>query len=358
MLLARETAYLQTHQAGDKLRALFSRVMKIAIPGATAVLVIALAFSVPIEHLLDVESLSVVVAGLSALGFLILGAILYGFLQGAQRFGPLAANYTINGLARPVLVVPVLMAGLGATGALAVNALAAAGSVALALWSLRDLWRGPKTTVKAPRLPQREVVILLIGSLAFASLTNIDIVLANYYLSPDDAGVYSAAALVGKFVLFLPVGIVTVLLPKASARAAVGATSERILMLSAGVTLAMTLVATGVLALVPESLLVWAFGAEFRDATALLPYFGLAMTAAALVNVYLFVYLAHKDARFPVLVGFAAIAEIILISAWHPDAQAIVLSILACCAAILVIHEVAGFPHSVFRVLRLRTRTP
>ena len=41
----------------------------------------------------------------------------------------------------------------------------------------------------------------------------------------------------------------------------------------------------------------------------LLGWFGLAMTAAALVNVYLFVYLAHKDLRFPLLVGLAAVAQ-------------------------------------------------
>ena len=70
------------------------------------------------------------------------------------------------------------------------------------------------------------MTLLLVGSLAFASLTNVDILLAAYFL-PETAGVYAAAALVGKVVLFLPSALVTVLLPKAASRAAAGLTQRR-----------------------------------------------------------------------------------------------------------------------------------
>ena len=175
----------------------------------------------------------------------------------------------LGGLARPVLVVPALLLGLGATGALAVNTVAGLIAVSLAAFVLLDLW-APRNVVEPPHLDRRQMTLLLVGSLAFASLTNVDILLAAYFLPADTAGVYAAAALVGKVVLFLPGAVVTVLLPKAASRAAAGLTSTKILLASAAVTLALTLAATVVLALVPESLLVWAFGSEFREATALL----------------------------------------------------------------------------------------
>ena len=354
-LIAREVAYLDARGARQELRTFLRRTMGVAVPGALLVMGAALALTVPIEQTLNIASPGVVVAGLSALGFLIVGAILYGFLQGAQRFRPLAINYSFSGAARPVMVVPALLLGFGATGALTVNALAAFGAVALAAFALRDLWGGPPPPAAPPRLvfDRREVLVLMVGSLAFASLTNLDIVLASYYLDGDAAGVYAAAALVGKFVLLMPAAVVVVLLPKASSRAAAGEASQRILLLSAGVTLTLTLTATGLLALVPEGLLVRAFGPDFRESTALLGWFGLAMTAAALVNVYLFVYLAQRDLRFPLLVGAAALTQVALVAVWHAGPREIVLATLVCCTAVLVIHEIA-FPYRVTRLWRGR----
>jgi O-antigen/teichoic acid export membrane protein len=199
------------------------------------------------------------------------------------------------------------------------------------------------------------MAVMLVGSLAFASLTNSDILLAKYFLDDDAAGVYAAAALVGKAVLFLPAAVVTVLLPKAASRAAVGATSERILFASAAVTLVLTLGATALLALVPESLLVRAFGGDFRESTALLGWFGLAMTAAALVNVYLSVYFAERDVRFPLLVLAAAVAQVVGISVMHEDARSIVMVTLVCATSVLVLHELF-FPHALARAWRARRR--
>lgn len=354
MLIAREVAYLRGAGRREDVRAFLRRVvLRVAIPGGVAVTLLSMLATPLLQDALNVDSATAVVAGLSALGFLIVGAILFGFLQGTQRFRALGINYIVNGLARPLLVVPALLAGLGAAGALGVNALVALSACALAALALRDLWHGGAPAVRAPRLEPAEVSILIVGSLAFASLTNLDIVLANYFLDEHLAGVYSAAALVGKFVLLMPAAVVMVLLPKAASRAAVGATSQTILLLSAAVTFAITITVTGLLALVPESLLVWGFGADFREATDLLPYFGLAMTAAALVNVYLFVYLAHKDVKFPLLVAAAAIAQVLLIILWHPDPRSIVLAGLICGTAVLVVHEIA-FPHAIVRVVRRR----
>jgi peptidoglycan biosynthesis protein MviN/MurJ (putative lipid II flippase) len=96
-------------------------------------------------------------------------------------------------------------------------------------------------------------------------------------------------------------------------------------------------------------LLVWAFGGDFRQATALLAWFGLAMTGAALVNVYLSVYFAERNPWFPLLVLGAALAQITAVSLWHPNPRSIVLVTLACASAVLLIHEVA-FPYALARI--------
>jgi O-antigen/teichoic acid export membrane protein len=348
-LLAREVAQLQSPTAvGGLLR----RGLAISAAIGLGLVLVGALLSDSISEVLNIASRDTVLAGISAFFFAIVAAVLYGFLQGGLRFTALGVTFAVSGLARPILVVPALLLGFGAVGALLVNTLAGGLAVLIALYALRDVWR-VEGRVEAPRLDRRQMVVLLLGSLAFASLTNVDILLAAYFLPKDVAGVYAAAALVGKIVLFLPSALVTVLLPKAASRAAAGLTSEKILLASAAVTAALTLFATAMLALVPESLLVWAFGGDFRAATDLLGWFGLAMTAAALVAVYLSVYFAERDVKFPLLVLAAAIAQIVAVSLWHPSPRAIVIVTLCCAGGVLVIHELF-FPHALARVWRLR----
>jgi O-antigen/teichoic acid export membrane protein len=343
-LLAREVAQLPSRAM---VRGLLSRWTRLAVAFGLFLVIAGVLLVEPIRNLLNIASSTIVLAGVSAFFFAVVAAVLYGFLQGTLRFTALGVTYAVGGVARPVLVIPVLLAGFGAAGALLVNTVAGLIAVVLAAVALRDLlWAEPKAA--APSLDRRQMGVLLIGSLAFASLTNVDVLLAAYFLPSDVAGVYAAAALVGKAVLFLPAAIATVLLPKAASRAAAGMTSRHILHASAVVTASVTLAATVVLAFVPESLLVSVFGGDFRDATALLPWFGLAMSAAALVNVYLSVYLAERDIRFPMLVLAAAVFQIVAVSIWHPNPRAIVLVTLFCATAILAIHEV-WFPHALMR---------
>jgi O-antigen/teichoic acid export membrane protein len=344
-LLAREAAQLRSANAVGML---LRRATSLAAIVGVAIVTVGAVLVVPIRELLNIESSTIVLAGISGLFFAIVAVVLYGVLQGTLRFGALGVSYGASGLAKPVLVMPALLLGFGAAGTLLVNTLAGLLAVAIAGFALRDLWR-LEPSDEALMLDLRQMALLLAGSLAFASLTNADVLLAAYFLPNDVAGVYAAAALVGKAVLFLPGAIVTVLLPKAATRAAAGVTSRRILLASVGVTGGLTLAVTGLLALVPESLLVWAFGGDFRQATALLAWFGLAMTAAALVNVYLSVYFAERNAWFPLLVLGAAVAQITAVSLWHPNPRSIVIVTLACASTVLLIHEVA-FPYALTRM--------
>ena len=349
IIVAREVAQLESQAAAARL---LRRITWRALLIGGVLTLVGLLLTVPIGNLLNVDSDAAVAASMSGILFAVVAAGLYGVSQGQLRFNVLSFTYTISGASRVLLVVPALLLGFGAAGALAVNTIAGALAVFVVALALRDLWR---THEPANDLTfnHSEVTIMLVGSLAFASLTNVDVILAAYFLSDETAGVYAAAALVGKAVLFLPAAIVTVLLPKAAVRRAAGFSPHKILLASAAVTLVVTLAATVFLMLVPESLLVWAFGGDFRESTALLGWFGLAMTAAALVNIYLSVYFADRDARFPLLVLAAAVAQVTAVIAWHPDALSIVLVTLVCASGVLLVHELA-FPYSLARILRAR----
>jgi O-antigen/teichoic acid export membrane protein len=353
-LLAREVAFLDAADALAVTRRLLRRVLAIAVPATAVLVVIGLLTMAQLADALKIDRTTTVAAGFAGLGISVVVTILYGFLQGLQRFGRLGLCYVVSGLVRPIVVVPVLFAGLGAMGAVSVNAVAGLAALAIAVYGLRDVAVG-EVSPHLPSIDKHQILVMMGGTLAFASLTNADVLLASYYLSDHEAGVYAAAAFVGKFVLFLPSAIVTVLLPKASFRAASGANPTRVLMASAGVTFALTITASALLAFTPESLLVRAFGPGFSAAAPLLGWFGLAMTAAALVTVYLSVYFAESDVWFPLVVLLAAVGQIVGVALWHEEPLSIVLVTLVCCTVVMVIHEIA-FPYALVRVLRGRDR--
>jgi O-antigen/teichoic acid export membrane protein len=350
-LLAREAAQLSSPGA---VGALLRRSSGIAALIGLVLFALGVVLHEPIGDLLHVDSSSVVLAGISAIPFAVIAVVLYGFLQGLLRFNALGITY-VSGISRPILVVPALLLGFGAAGALFVNTLASLLAVTIAAIALGGLWRR-NTHERAPRLDAGQASVLLAGSLAFASLTNVDVLLAAHFL-PSQVGIYAAAALVGKVVLFLPAAISIVLLPKAATRVVEGRPSSWILLASAAVTLVVTLTATAVLALLPESFFVWAFGDDFRQSTALVGWFGLAMTACALINVYMSVYFAERNPWFPLLVLGAAVAQIVTVSLWHPSPRSIVQVTLVCAGTTLLIHELA-FPHAVVRIWRTRAVEP
>ena len=351
-LIARQTAHLKAIGDINAIRALFRRSVKWTLIIGVVITGGAMAASAPIGRLVNVDSPAVVAIGLSAIVFFAVGAILYGFVQGMQRFRGLGVAYAMSGISRPVLVAPALVVGLGSAGALGVNAIAAALAVAIAGFVVRDLWSGRQLPTIAPRLDRREVATMVGGTLAFASLTNVDVVLANSLLDDHAGGIYAAAALAAKLLLLISTVVAIVLLPKATARVAEGRSAVPILVASIVATAALSVVAVVALALVPERLVVWAFGGDFAESTGLLGLFAAAMGLAGLVNVYLLFYLAHRDTRFPMLVGAAAIVQVVAIALWHPSPRGIILVTLVCCAGVLIVHETL-FRYSIIRNLRV-----
>ena len=74
-----------------------------------------------------------------------------------------------------------------------------------------------KTTQQGTQFQWSETVPVICASGSFTLLSQLDIPLANYFFEPDLAGSYSAAAVLGKAVLYIPGGLVMALFPMVAA---------------------------------------------------------------------------------------------------------------------------------------------
>lgn len=272
-----------------------------------------------------------------------------GVHQGRERFtlvglvlgGPM-------GVFRPLLLVPfVVLAGVAG----ALWALVAATVAGL----LMTATRGRPTAVRAGRsgsLPPVRAALLALG--AFASLTNIDLLVAKVTLEATEAGLYASAALLGKVALYGPSALALVLLPKVTARleSSTSVRSPALLTMVATV-LAGAAVAAGI-ALAPASLAGAVFGDAYAGAYRLAAPLAVAMTLLALVHVHIMVSLARRDR---VLIGVVAVAALVqavglLTVGTSPGRMVLVTTVVA--AATLAVHELS----SRYGLIRLCLREP
>lgn len=259
-----------------------------------------------------------------------------GVAQGLERFGLFSALLAGPlGLLRAILL-PLLVLAAGLTGSMLGMALATVVGLAMIAPAVRSALHGSRRRVAFH--PGSAMVALI----AFASMSNVDILIAKATLDASVAGTYSGAALIGKIALFAPSALALVLLPRASAALERGERAERAVLMTMGVTVALGLAIAGSLALLPGSVLSLTFGDEFEAASALLAPLALVMTMAAVLNVHMTFSIARRGRRLPALMVAGAVGHLLLLLLWHDSPAQIVRDTALAVGLVLAIHELTS----------------
>ncbi|MEQ9093014.1 MAG: hypothetical protein RLN63_02815, partial [Miltoncostaeaceae bacterium] len=279
-----------------------------ATVGALGLLGLYAAMLVPLKSFLGLDDYG----GLLLLGLAIPPSVLLpvalGLLQGEERFREYNLALAATGVLRPVGLVALYFYGLRLAGAVLAVVLAGVAGLALAARGCVQTLRGGRVDMAQLWGPLRTLAPTVVGLLAMTALTNVDLLFAKSALSAEDAGLFSADAFLGRVILYLPVAIFAVMLPRVAARVAAGQDPIDILGRTLVVMVPVSLVGVGVLYLLAEPLLTIAFGAEYAGGADDLWLFGLAATLFALVTLYLNYDLARGSYRLGYeLAGLAAL---------------------------------------------------
>lgn len=182
-------------------------------------LILAIVLAIPIAAFLHVPVWSVpVVAAIAAL--FVLNNGFRAIAQGTQSFATFAASVSAEGVAKVVAVAALLLMGFGlAGGVLAFFIGGLAGCVVIAVAFAR---RYANVSSCAIRYDWRRISISGIGAAAAAITTtlvgNVDVILVKHFFDASQAGLYSAAVLGGKIMLYFVGFIPTILLPQVTDR--------------------------------------------------------------------------------------------------------------------------------------------
>ncbi len=239
-----------------------------------------------------------------------------GLLQGRLRFGALAATFVVEMVVRLGVAVGLVAIGFGVNGATAglsasfivtwfvvawIQPVAATGSPSRA--ELGDL-----ATYIAP------VGLLLVGQII---INNGDVLVVKNAFEPDEAGQYSAVALVGRAVFFLSWSAVTTLFPAVAQRGEAGGDTRR-LMLS-GVAVVGVICGTLVLgaAIAGERLLTLMLGSGYAGLGTPLVLYAIATSIFAVANVIVSLQLSLGRPREAGLLLAGAALQTVLLLAFH-----------------------------------------
>ncbi|MFC1961735.1 oligosaccharide flippase family protein [Chloroflexota bacterium] len=140
----------------------------------------------------------------------------WGVMQGLQRFLSLGSNRILWALLRPTFAVLFVYLGFGITGGLAAIPLSYAIAFIATFPFLGNLSSAGNEKVKIEQIGSY-MSLTLLALFSITMLSNIDVVLAKHYLTPIDAGNYSAVSILGRICFYAPIGVAIAMFPKTSA---------------------------------------------------------------------------------------------------------------------------------------------
>lgn len=340
MLIARRVASFRAHNQLALLRRLYWRASQWSALAGTVFLLVLLFFTPGIQsYLKSPTSGPVLIFGL-LLALSALAVVNNSFFQGMQRFGWLAGT-GIAGVSLKIVFSSLLIAaGLGVGGALTGIVL----SVFL-VWLLGALvttqhfhpqGNGNGGQLPADPFPRGTIVPVLIANIAFVAMTQLDMVLVNYYFQPEQAGLYAAASVLGKAVLYLPGGLVIALFPMVAENHAKGQASAQLLLQVVAVTASLCGAAAMVYWWLGPWLISLLYGPAYAGAGELLRWYGLATLPMTLVMVAEHFLIAKGRVLFAWLFLGVAPLQLLAIHLWHEDLL-YVIAILGLSGAILML---------------------
>lgn len=262
--------------------------------------------------------------------FAVVALPLRAVLQGAENFRAYAISCVLEGILKTVFGVSLALAGFGVAGAVGGYALGYAITLIYTWWALAKRFpvRDGQLHLDAARLFQTAGAAVAL-TLTVSALSYADALIIKHVATAKDAGLYAAASVIGKILLYA-VGFIPILvLPKAAKARASGTSPLRLLRFA--VLLWATLSATCLVAVAvdPQLFVRVLVGSAFLAAAPLLIWYGAAMSllgAMSLIGTYK-IALHRFDFVYPFLA--VTIIELLAIAVFHPNLQTVVMELVA-----------------------------
>ena len=309
---------------------LFKRML---ILGLSLFFVIAI-LSNQIAIYLKINSIIPIVILASIFIFSTLLPVNLGIIQGLEKFLPLGFNMILNFSAKLIFGIILVWIGFGVNGAIGGVVLGFLFALIFSYIPIRKYFKNTRrNNEKEFNFSELYVYSFptMIAMFCYSVPANIDVIIAKHFFASDIAGIYTAATVLGKIILFVPGAIAIVMFPKISRLHAEKKDTNHVLNIS--------LIYTGFLSSImaigywffPNFAITIPYGSEYIDAIPVLRLYGIAMLFFSLTVVIMRYALAINHLKYVYILFSFTILEIGLLYLFHE-------SILIMAEVILVVN--------------------
>jgi len=278
------------------------------------------------------------------LGILIV-AVARGVLQGMQKFKSLGTNLIIEAIIKITIGVALVLAGFRVVGALMGTNISLIIAFILAFavsYKAVKQNTGEKLSKQEKSAVYSYTIPMLIALSTVTFMYSIDVILVKHFFPPQEAGIYSAAALVAKVIFFALMPISQAMFPKIAELKIKKESYSGIFLKSVFMVAGLSAIATAVYLLAPGFVLNLLFGPAYNAAIPLIGLFGLAISLLSVSYVFINYFLASGKTKFSYIMPAFAVVEAVLIWFWHASLFQTV-SIIAVTMGAMLLASMANF---------------
>lgn len=337
--VAREVAHALSRGSASEAGGLLLESLRPLARWGAIVLALGLAAAIPAALIFNVERELPVLAVSVAVMATVPLPIAWGGLQGGERFASLGFSQLVYAVLKVGAGIGLAALGFGASAIVFGIALGTIATIAFSLWPLKSLLQAGRTASRRKRklLDSYTAGAALVLSL-IAALTNMDLLASRAFLEGTEAGVYAAVGVAARSLLLLPIVATTVLFPRVAVLRDLSAERNHLLG-GLGAVAALGAIPLVLFFAIPEQLIDIGFGEEYSSGADWLGPLAAAMLLFALVEVYMFHFLALGRTRYGVILGGGLILQLGLYAFIHADPHQIIAVQLITAGVLLVFSE-------------------
>ncbi len=286
MVVSRRASKYRAKNQPERVAAMFWWVNRRVLWIALTVVLCALPFTPFLRDYMRLESLVPAWIFLFMVFASLFVPVNTAFLQAQQNFRWIAIYIVAAPGFKIVFCVALVFAGFKLNGALMGIALAS-----IAIWFMTYLPLRPVVARPAgvgqlkDHLSIKSAIPVLIANLSFVVMTQIDILLVNHYFDTHQAGIYAAAAILGKAVMYLPGAIVIAMFPMVVENESRSQSSSHLLLNAMALTAGLSGAGALFYFFFADEIMTLFYGQKYQGAAELLKYYGFAMLPMTLVMV-------------------------------------------------------------------------
>lgn len=271
---------------------------------------------------LKIDSIVPVMLLFLLLGISTIFPVNMGILQGLHNFRMISFLSAGENVFRYLFVVVLVGLGMGLNGVMAGSIIAALFVGYLTFFYIKKYMKthhsaSAMTDDEKRAFPLTFFIQAMAANFAFAILTQADMILVKYFFSPDDAGLYSFAAVIGKTVMYIPGAIVLALFPLVSSSKVRDEGTMNLILKALALTMLLSGGSVLILYFFPEQIISIFFGGKVLRAAHITGFFAIVMLPMAFILVLMNYNLARGSSLFVYIMIICSIIQVTGISFFH-----------------------------------------